>query len=254
MAGMRKKAGIVVVAAVLVAAGLSAVWADIATPRPQWTMVRMESETVSVALGEKRVSVEAVFNMYNEGKTGPVRMGYPLGLFETELHDFAVIIDDKAVENVRTEAGAPAADGPMGRARPGGQPGTDEAYRFEGPYKQWKVWDVAMESHAPKTIKVKYWVEPAQIKDADKGDLLFYAYTLRTGATWKGKINKAVINVTLQDVAPSRLVRVMPVGAITSKEGKALTWTMENFKPTDNIEIIFRPSEPVKTAALAPAR
>jgi hypothetical protein len=30
-------------------------------------------------------------------------------------------------------------------------------------------------------VKVKYWVEPAQIKDAEKGDLLFYAYTLRTG-------------------------------------------------------------------------
>jgi hypothetical protein len=246
MTSMRSRAGAVLAAAVGVTAVFSAVWADIATPRARWTMVRMESETVGIALGDQRVAVEAVFNMYNEGKAGPVRMGYPLGLFETELHDFAVTADGQAVASIRTEAGTPPAEGPMGR----GESGPAEAYRFEGPYKQWKVWDVDMESHAPRSIKVTYWVEPAQVKDADKGDLRFYCYTLRTGATWKGKINRAVISVTLDGVAPARLVRVMPVGSVAGKDEKTLTWTMRDFKPTDNIEITYLPSTATKTAAL----
>jgi len=254
MTGTRSKVVIALAAGALVAAAISAAWADVATPRARWTMVRMESETVGIALGEKRVAVEAVFNMYNEGKAGPVRMGYPLGLFETELHDFAVTVDGKAVEGIRTENGTPEAEGPMGRMRPGGDSGGAESYRFEGPYKQWKVWDVPMESRAPKTIKVNYWVEPARLKTAEKGDLLYYAYTLRTGATWKGKIEKAVITVTLDGVEPGRLMRVVPAGAVSAAEGKTLVWTMRDFKPADNIEIAFRPSGPLQAASLPAAR
>jgi hypothetical protein len=247
MARKQVLAGAVVVAALVATAGLSMVWADVATPRPRWTMVRMESETVSITLGEKRVGVEAVFTMYNEGKTGPVRMGYPLGLFETELHDFAVAVNDQAVQSIRTEEGKPADESPMGRMRGGNE--ADESYRFEGPYKQWKVWDVDMEANAPRTVKVTYWVEPAALKDAEKGDLLHYSYTLKTGATWKGKINLATIKVTLDGVAPQNIVRQVPVGAVASAEGKVLTWTLRQFKPTEDVALTFRPATAAKVAA-----
>jgi len=246
MARMTGKIGAVLAAAVLVTAGISLVWADVATPRPQWTKVRMEAETVNIVLGEKKVAVDATFNMYNEGPTGPVKVGYPLGLFETELHDFAATVDGQAVQSIRTEAGVPASEGPRLRR----DDGKGETYRFEGPYKQWKVFDVDMQANAPRVIKVNYWVEPARIQTAEKADLLHYAYTLRTGATWKGKIGRAVINVTLDGVVHNRLVRVVPVGAVASQEGKVLTWTYQNFKPADNIEITFRPTEGIKTAAL----
>jgi len=253
MAGMRSKVVIALTALALVAAATCLVRADVATPRARWTMVRMESETVGITLGEKRVAVEAVFNMYNEGKAGPVRMGYPLGLFETELHDFAVTVDGKAVEGIRTENGTPEPEGPMARMRPGGEAGA-EPYRFEGPYKQWKVWDLPMESRASKTLKVTYWVEPARVKTAETGDLLYYCYTLRTGATWKGKIEQAVITVKLDGVEPARLQRVVPAGAVSAAEGKTLTWTMRQFKPADNIEIAFKPSGPLQAASLPAAR
>jgi hypothetical protein len=42
----------------------------------------------------------------------------------------------------------------------------------------------------------------------------------------------------------------MPVGSVAGKDAKALTWTMRDFKPTDNIEITFLPSAATKTAAL----
>ena len=259
MSGTRRGIGIALATAVVLAAGLALVRADVATPRPQWTMVRMESESVSITLGEKRVAVVAVFNMYNEGKAGPVRMGYPVGPFESDLHDFTVTVDGRPVENIRTESGE-AASGAVPAApdrpgRDGGKPSgaapapAAEPYRFEGPYKQWKVFDVDMQEHAQRTIKITYWVEPARVKDAERGDLLHYTYTLRTGATWKGRINQAVLTVTLDGIAPDRLVRVVPAGETRAQDGKSLAWTFRDFKPAGDVEITFRPSEPVRTAA-----
>ena len=83
--GKNKLPWAILAAGSIAAAVLSVVSADVATPRPRWTTVRLESETVDIALGEKRVEVEAVFHMYNEGEAGKVRMGYPLGLFEKQL-------------------------------------------------------------------------------------------------------------------------------------------------------------------------
>lgn len=221
----------------------SLVWADVASPRPRWTTVRMESETVNITLGEKRVQVEAVFRMYNDGNDASVRMGYPLGLFEDALNEFAVTVDDQQVKDVGTEDGAGAAgpSGPVGGGSlKGGRGGSAESYRFEGPYKQWKVWNVPMKSNQERVVKVTYWVKPAQLKDAEKGDLLYYAYTLRTGATWKGKINEAVVTLTLDGVKSDRIVRRSPTGFELAENGKLTTWKMRDFKPTDDIEIVYR--------------
>ena len=241
-------------AAVLaVAAGaISLVWGDVATPRPRWTMVRMESETVNITLGEKKVAVEAVFHMYNEGNEAPVKMGYPLGVFEEALNDFAVQVDDKPVKDVRTEKSGAAGGGGEalygggggGRGPGGGKAGPEaEPYRFEGPYKEWKTWTVPMKSNQPAVVKVTYWVKPASIQDRDKGSLLFYAYTLKTGATWKGKINEAVVRLALDGVKGEQVVRRSPAGYELAKDGKT-TWTMKDFKPTDDIEITYKPAAP----------
>lgn len=231
-------------AVALLAVVAAPLWADVATPRPSWTAVQMVSEEVNVALGGQRVAVDAVFHMHNTGAAATVRMGYPLGVAETELKDFAVSVDGKPFPGVHTEAkpsGTPAGPGPrMGGRRIGGP--AQETYRFQGPYKEWKVFDVPFAADEKKTVRVTYWVEPTQVKDADKGTLLFYSYTLKTGATWKGKIQQAVVRIKLDDVTPSRLVRVVPIGGRRTNGGKTLTWTFKDFKPTDNIEITYRPS------------
>jgi hypothetical protein len=255
MKAVAKGIGIAAVVVVAVAGVLSGLRADIATPRPRWTKVQMAGEQVNITLAEKRVDVEAVFHMYNEGKAGPVRMGYPVGVFEDELHDFKVFADDKPIRDVRSEANpARPTRGPRlgGMRAPGGTPGrpgrNTERYRFEGPYRKWMVFDVPMGENEPKTVKVRYWVKPAAITDAQKRKLLHYTYTLRTGATWKGRINEAVIRVALKDVEPDRILRKAPVGCKASKDGKTLTWTMRDFKPVDNIELTFLPAQTVRTA------
>jgi hypothetical protein len=235
-----------VVALALTAGGVSLLWADMATARPHWTTIRMESEAVNIKLGEKKVQVEAIFHLYNDGKDCAERAGYPQGQFEEALNDFAVTVDDEAVKDIKTVAGEVQNSGP----RFGG--GKDDgSYRFTGPYKQWKVWDLAMKANQQRTVKITYWVAPAQLKDATAGAVLFYSYTLKTGATWKGKIDQAVIRVTLDGVKAQQIVRQAPAGFELAKDGKGTTWTMKDFKPTADIEITYRPTQTAQTALVA---
>jgi len=252
MVGRRRRIAATVVAVSCLLTMASAVLADVATPRPQWTKVQLKSETVNIKLGEDRVDVEATFHMYNEGKSGKVRMGYPLGVFEEKLNDFKVFVGGKELKNVKTQSKVTGSGRPMpyGR-RPRGAPkdtAAAEPYRFDGPYKEWKVFDVSMGGTERTTVKVTYWVKPAKIVGAEKRPLLHYTYTLRTGATWKGKIEQAVIAVKLDGVDRKRIVRKVPVGSVADKTGKTLTWTMRDFKPVDNIEITYRPAKAVTTA------
>jgi len=223
----------------------AAAWADVATPRPQWTTVRMASEEVVITLGEQKVQVSATFQMHNLGEASVVAMGYPLGEFESALNDFAVKVNGEPLGAVRSQAGGAQAGGPMLRGGGGGgKPGgaANEPYRFEGPYKEWKVFDVPFAANERKAVSVSYWVEPAKVKDAEAGALLAYCYTMKTGATWKGKIDEAKISVKLNGIPASRLVRVLPAGYTKSNSGAALSWTLKDFKPTENIEITFRPA------------
>jgi hypothetical protein len=253
-----KPVAVMVVALVVVGAAVA--WADVATPRPQWTTVRMAAEEVNITLGEQRIQVDATFQMQNMGAASTVRMGYPLGLFETELRDFAVFVDGQPFSGVRTEENPGGAAGD--RTRAGMAPGCGgaggggggpagpaaEPYRFGGPYRQWQVFDVPFGANERKAVRVTYWVAPARLTDAERGSLLFYSYTLRTGATWKGKIDQATIRVRLDGVAPDRLVRVSPVGSERAENGRVITWTMRDFKPADDIEIAYRPASPAAPA------
>jgi hypothetical protein len=229
------------------AALVSSVRADIATPRSPWTRVQMESEVVDVSLGQERVQVRATFHMVNHGRDGDVAVGYPLGVFEESLNEFAVTFDGQPIKEIRTEAGR----GDSGLQRGMRDPGTAgaEEYRFDGPYKQWKICKVPMKAGGKHVITVRYWVKPAAVKDAEKGTVSFYSYILRTGATWQGKINEAIVRVTLDGVPPASIVSTSPAGAQTSQTHDVLTWAFHDFKPTENIEIVYRPSAAAATAA-----
>jgi hypothetical protein len=225
----------------------SLVCADVATPRPQWTKVRMASEEVTITLSETKVKVEAVFNMHNTGEASKVRFGYPLGLFEKKLNDFKVFVGDEQVTDVKTQKQTEKKRPSMMIGRGGKQKNSVQAepYRFGGPYKEWKVFDVAFSSDEKKVVKVTYWVEPASLKDEEKGDVLFYSYILKTGATWKGKIDTAVLKVKLDGVSPKKIVQALPKGAVKSKNGTVLTWMLKDIKPDKDIEITFKPSKKV---------
>jgi hypothetical protein len=230
-----KKIVPVVAAMLFLVSSAVIVSADLASPRPQWTTVRMESETVDITLSEKRVEVTAVFHFCNNGKAAAIPMGYPLGVLETSLNDFKVFVEDKEVKDVRTQD-------KQAENSPRFEQSDSNAYRFEGPYKQWKVIDVQMGENEKKTVKVTYWVEPAKVKTAEIADASHYVYTLLTGATWKGKIDEAVVRVKLKDVKPAQVLQATPGRFEKSDNGATYTWTFKDFKPSENVEITFKPN------------
>lgn len=260
-----KAVGWVALAAAACALAAVPVRGDVATPRPRWTKVRLVSEEVNIKLGDERIEVAAVFEMHNTGEKSVARMGYPVGLFEEGLNEFAVTVDGEPLADVRTEAAPAAAAGEQGSARkpvsasggaptetyriegPQKTPGrTDvvvveaEAYRFEGPYKAWKVFDVPFDADGKKTIGITYWVRPFEVEEVQEGAMLLYSYTLKTGATWRETIDKAVIRVTLEGVELAAGLDPVPAGCTVSEDGKVLTWTMKDFKPAEDIEIKYR--------------
>ena len=225
---------------IAMAAGTLFVRGDVATPRPRWTKVRMESEVVNIKLGQKKVYVEVLFNMHNTGSGSNVRFGYPLGLFEKKLNDFKVFVGEEELTGIKTEKKKDGRQNShmLDRGK-GGSNVQSEPYRFSGPYKEWNVFNVPFKADEKKKIKVSYWVEPAVISNTSRGKMNFYTYTLVTGATWKDTIKKAVINVTLDGVSKGNLIQTLPGNS--KRKGNTVTWTMKEFKPDKNIEIVYKP-------------
>jgi len=227
--------------------------ADSGTPRSKWTKVQMQSETVDITLSESKVIVKAFFTMKNHGKTRNVLMGYPLGEFEQKLNDFQVSvpetgkkINSKAVKMeeftkkmwARLNLGVDAEEidhvlGPDGLNK-------YSNYKFEGPYKLWHVFSIPIKSGETVSFEVNYWVKTSQVKTKN-ADLLHYMYTLVTGATWKGLIEQALVKVKLQ-IPKQQIISCTPAGYVW-KGNNMITWKFKNFKPNENINIIFRPKK-----------
>lgn len=65
--------------------------------------------------------------------------------------------------------------------------------------------------------------------------LKYFIYVLKSGATWKGPIGRAVITANIGKIANCSPVSITPV--CYTRRGSLITWDLRNFKPTQNIEI-----------------
>jgi hypothetical protein len=226
------------VACVAALAALTAglVVADIAMPRGKWAPIRMASENVKIVLGPAKVKVEATFILENEKDAATVVVGYPRGVLEKSLEDFAVTVDGE-----KAAVGSQISTTPHERregADVGGKPGEPQKYlyQFDGPYPEWKTFPVKFDAKQKRTVVVSYSVAPAEV-ETELGKRLTYVYTMKTGATWSGNIDKAVIATTLDGVAMKDLVSVTPKSEAAAGQ---LIWTFTDFKPTQDIEITFK--------------
>jgi hypothetical protein len=221
----------------MLVAGASSALANIAMPRETWTEISMVSEHVKIVLSPGKVTVEASFELKNAGDAVTAVVGYPRGMLEKSLDDFTVTIDGEAAELTSQSAGEGAAlAAPADADKP-----VRKRYQFEGDYPEWKVFNVRFDAGETRKVVVRYHVAPAEVKAAEGGTLLAYIYTLRTGATWKGNIEKALVEMTLDGLSPADLVTVTPKKR--EQDGTRLTWTFEDFKPTQDIEVTFRAPE-----------
>jgi hypothetical protein len=235
-----RRSALVIGVVLMLAAGI--VVADVAMPRDKWVPIRMASENVKIVLGPAKVTVEAAFVLENEKEAVTAVVGYPRGVLEKSLDDFAVTVDgEKAAVN--SQKGASERDRMMGMGAAPAKPGEAQkhAYQFEGPYPEWKTFNVKFDAKQKRTVVIRYSVAPAEV-ETEKGKLLTYVYTMKTGATWSGNIGSAVIEATLDGVARGDIVTTTPTPAPLAASGATprLVWQFKDFKPTQNIEITFK--------------
>jgi len=221
-----------------------ALQADVAMPRDKWTHIHMVSEHVRIVLSPTKVTVEGTYVLKNEREAVTAVVGYPRGMLEKSLDDFTVTVDGEPV-TVSSQTGA-SGNKPRMMSPAKREPGkpVKAAYQFQGPYPEWKTFNVKFGAKEKRKLVVKYHVTPAELKTVDNGNLLAYVYTLKTGATWLGKIENAVIEVDLKGVSMADIVTVTPKQAAKADGSRTpLLWVFKDFKPTQDIEITFRAPE-----------
>jgi len=239
---MRRMGWLVLLTVGVLFAAPLAVRADIAMPRDRWTDIRMVSEQVKIVLSPTKVTVEGTYYLKNERDTVTAVVGYPRGVLEKSLDDFTVTVDDKPV-TVLSQPGRAEAGRMEEPARPQTGKPVKSSYQFEGPYPEWKTFNVDFAAGQQRKVVVSYHVTPAELKTVDKGKLLAYVYALTTGATWKGNIDEAQIEVTLDGLSMQDIVTVTPKAGKTTVNRAPLLWVFKDFKPTQNIELTFRTPE-----------
>lgn len=106
----------------------------------------------------------------------------------------------------------------------------------EGNYP-WYIWKVKFEKGESRTIKVNYMV-PSGV--ARGGEYRYVKYLLSTGAGWKDKINKAVIDVKFFNVKPARVETINPANYTFDKKAKTIHWTFEDLEPTVGNDIYIQ--------------
>jgi len=138
--------------------------------------IRMVSERVDIQLRDKRSHFRATFLFRNEGPATTVTMAFPEERHGDEKHSRGAIsrffstVDGRSVK--------------VRRQRLPYDPSTGSEYRA--------AWlkEVRFSRNQTRHVLVDYWAE-----NGDIGDYVSNKYILKTGATWKGKIDDCIVNI-----------------------------------------------------------
>ena len=232
------------------------------------TQVQMESEKVTIKIEpferpvpnkyddnpgyHMRGKVTAEFILKNHGsKEEAYDVWFPLAAsvsnpvylqeVNEEIQDFKVWVNNKPVKKL-TRVQAPAL----------GLPDQQSA---------WAKWPMSFKPGEKITVRVTYTIYPG-----GRRPFADIEYILQTGAGWKGKIGRAVIQILLPyEINPQNVTYGDPIykgGDFFNKikptgykvEGNALTWSFSELEPTAKHNIYVNAMEPSRWSALVKAR
>jgi hypothetical protein len=219
-------------------------------PMPQNSKdIVMDSEVVNVILHKEFAEVECAYRFRNEGEAQTVIMGFPNqtrleiddGIRSPGIGMFRAFADGKELP-VRLST-VNLKDGDPGIAKYGKKSG-------------WFFHNVPFKKGETKVVVNKYIADHGATANW-KAALHGFGYVLRTGASWKGVIGKADINVTFAgDVSWNNLVmgdeyyaeygEKPPADYVTSqriepknfkKNKNGLSWSFTNLEPDEKNDI-----------------
>jgi hypothetical protein len=140
--------------------------------------IRMVQEHVWIALSNKSMRVHALFQFRNEGPATNVTMAFPDGIMDYK----------------KRKPGAPQAIKWM-KSRVDGRPVkvTRQVYKKVNDFDYDSYTHVWVKSVPFRKGQTRFVSVDYEAAHGDIGDFIQDNYTLKTGATWKGKIGKAVL-------------------------------------------------------------
>lgn len=177
--------------------------------------IEMVAESVYIDL--MKMEAECNFLFWNSSKeTLSVLLGFPgpspntpyVDVSYAIIKDFQSYVDGKAV-NIETK---------------------DDTTTWE----RWYIKKVIFEPLSLKRVKDIYKVTFSGSSSND----LWFNYTMKTGANWKGKIGKADIYIRFRCL-PCEIVDIKPDNYLINDS--LIEWHFEYFEPTENIGVNFKP-------------
>lgn len=202
--------------------------------KPEHTSIRMGEEQVDIVIHGLTADVTCKFVFKNEGPATDVQMGFPDRSANTSVEDEEA--NPMCIQKFKSWV-----DGkPMAVSHT--KPHNLGSYTFEDydhNYDSWYVKSVHFNAGQTRVVEDKYTCLAGV--DQIRTFALFY-YVLKTGASWKGKIGKAVITLDTSGIdSHFRPYDLKPQGY--TQKGKKYIWILRNFEPKEDMSFDFA-SEP----------
>lgn len=107
----------------------------------------------------------------------------------------------------------------------------------------WYVWNVHFEKNEQKTIKVEYSLPCGR---EYCGEYRYFKYLLETGAGWYGLIEKAEIELKLNDIKQKTIEKIIPEGYKMDLTEDVIKWNFSNLEPTKDNNIYLQYYNPAE--------
>ncbi len=211
--------------------------------------IRMEKEIVLINIYKHHSLVECSFYMKNEGDSINMPIGFPIMnfyhliediYFPTDKKRFSIYVDGIKIpdyeiyipEELKHLKNKPKTSAMIFA-------GSHESYKEEDK-KPWYYWKTSFKKGESKIIKVVYMIPNGEIKNKDLSRSRFIKYLLNTGSGWEGKIGHAEIIVSLIDIEPDSIEKMVPQKARLNKKTKEIRWIFKDFEPTSEHDIYIQ--------------
>lgn len=227
------------------------------------TAIVMEVETVVIALGNDSCQITADFTLRHAGDAPEtLQVGFPNN-YPHDMRDVTVTDNGNRLSVKEDPVTTQYPVGPPGAPASAGQ-------RMKTRTIHWLVWTMRFQPGETRRLTVRYRVTPqdnanystwhtrvrweAREEFRTRGRPLPPAasalleairsrstgYLLRTGHHWAGPIGKAVIRV--EHPRGAALLRDFSPRQQATPTARGLTWTLERFEPTEDVQVDFAAS------------
>ncbi len=205
-------------------------------PMGEHFSIRMMSETVDIKLGERvgfewPVFVRCEFLFKNEGPAADVIIGFPERAYASgdasasgRLKGFKSWVDGKPVSVTY---------------KPSSQ---NKKSDYSEDYKAWYIKKVHFNAGQIRRIVDIYSARLGSYTSTISSMQFDFRYVLKTGASWKGSIGSAIINVDATSAGKIYDIDASPKGA--KIKNNKFTWTFKNFEPKEDILLTLNPRMP----------